>query len=145
MLGYLAVRSRSLLPGVIFHFLNISLMVLSAKVTPELIERVPVLGFLAQPSGDGPGYQWPVYLFGGVTSLAILGWFAWFPEARTRGRFAGSVPAVGQECLARRYGQGVAGGMKIVGCVERTTSGKWCVAHGGLYFENICSRESRFA
>ena len=83
VLGYLAVRSGSLLPGVIFHFLHNAMMVLSAKVTPELIDRVPGLGFLVQPGAEGgPAYQWPVYLFGGVASLALLGWFTWFPEAR---------------------------------------------------------------
>jgi len=83
VLGYLAVRSGSLLPGVIFHFLHNAMTVLSAKVTPELIDRFPGLGFLVQPGGDGPAYQWPVYLFGGLTSLAVLGWFTWFPEARS--------------------------------------------------------------
>ena len=77
------MKSRSLLPGVVFHFLHNAMMVLSAKLTPELIDRVPGLGFLVHPGADGPGYQWPVYLFGGVTSLALLGWFTWFPEART--------------------------------------------------------------
>jgi len=83
VLGYLAVRSGSLLPGVIFHFLHNTMTVLSAKITPELIDRVPGLGFLVQSSGEGPAYQWPVYLFGGVTSLAVLGWFTWFPDARS--------------------------------------------------------------
>jgi sodium transport system permease protein len=83
VLGYLAVKSGSLLPGVIFHFLHNAMTVLSAKVTPDLIDRVPALGFLVQPGGDGPAYQWPVYLVGAVTSLAVLGWFTWFPEART--------------------------------------------------------------
>jgi sodium transport system permease protein len=82
VLGYLAVRSGSLLPGVLFHMLHNGMTVLSAKVTPELIERVPGLGFLVQPTADGLAYQWPVYVFGGVASLALLGWFAWFPEAR---------------------------------------------------------------
>ena len=83
VLGYLAVKSGSLLPGVVFHFLHNATTVLSAKVTPELLDRVPVLGLLVQPGSDGPSYQWPVYLFGGVTSLALLGWFTWFPEARS--------------------------------------------------------------
>ena len=83
VLGYLAVRSGSLLPGVVFHFLHNAMMVLSAKVTPELIDRIPGLGFLVQPGSEGLAYQWPVYLFGGVTSLALLGWFAWFPQARS--------------------------------------------------------------
>ena len=83
VLGYLAVRSGSLLPGVVFHFLHNAMTVVGARVTPELIDRVPGLGFLMQPAGDGPAYQWPVYLFGGLTSLALLGWFTWFPKART--------------------------------------------------------------
>jgi sodium transport system permease protein len=83
VLGYLTVKSGSLLPGVVFHFLYNTMTVLSPKVTPELIERVPGLGFLVQPGGGGLDYLWPVYLFGGVTSLAVLGWFTWFPEART--------------------------------------------------------------
>ncbi len=83
VLGYLAVRSGSLLPGVIFHFLHNAMTVLGAKVTSEWIDRIPGLGFVVQPGGDGPAYQWPVYLFGGLTSLAVLGWFTWFPEART--------------------------------------------------------------
>ncbi len=83
LLGYLAVRSGSLLPGMTFHFLHNSLSVLSAKITPELIERFPPLGLLVHPTSEGPSYQWPVYVFGGVASLALLGWFTWFPEART--------------------------------------------------------------
>jgi sodium transport system permease protein len=83
VLAFLAVRTGSLLPGVLFHFLHNAMTVLSAKVTPELLDRVPGLGFLVQSGADGPAYQWPVYLFGGVTSLALLGWFAWFPEARS--------------------------------------------------------------
>jgi hypothetical protein len=57
--------------------------VLSARITPELIDRVPGLGFLVQPSAEGLAYQWPVYLVGGVISLALLGWFTWLPEARS--------------------------------------------------------------
>ena len=83
VLGYLAVRSGSLLPGVIFHFLHNSLSVLSAKITPDLIERFPSLGLLVHSSDQGLSYQWPVYVFGGVASLALMGWFACFPEART--------------------------------------------------------------
>ena len=83
VLGYLVVRSGSLLPGMVFHFLNNAMLVLAAKVTPELIDRFPTLGLLVHPTSQGVTYQWPVYLFGGVTSLALLGWFAWFPEAKT--------------------------------------------------------------
>jgi sodium transport system permease protein len=82
VLGYLAVRSGSLLPGVVFHFLNNAVLVLAAKITPEMIGRHPLLGHLVQWDGHGSSYQWPVYLFCGVTALAVLGWFTWFPEAR---------------------------------------------------------------
>ncbi len=83
VLGWLAVQSGSLLPGVVFHFLHNATTVLLAKVTPDLIERLPALGLLVHSTNEGPSYQWPVYVLGGVASLALLGWFAWFPEART--------------------------------------------------------------
>jgi sodium transport system permease protein len=83
VLGCLAVKSGSLLPGVIFHFLYDAMTVLSAKVTPELIDRNPGLGFLVQSGAEGPAYQWPAYLLGGATALALLGWFLWFPAARS--------------------------------------------------------------
>jgi sodium transport system permease protein len=83
LLGFLAVRCGSILPGMIFHFLHNSMTVLAAKITPDLIERFPFLGLLVHPTSEGPSYQWPVYLIGGVASLALLGWFTWFPEART--------------------------------------------------------------
>jgi sodium transport system permease protein len=87
VLGYLAVRTGSLFPGVIFHFVHNALAVLSAKVTPELIEQFPILGLLVHPTNQGPSYQWPVYVFGGVASLALLGWFTWFPQARSAEEF----------------------------------------------------------
>jgi sodium transport system permease protein len=83
VLGYLAVRSGSLLPCVTFHFLHNAMIVLSAKVTTELVQSYPILGYLVRPADGGFVYRWPIYLFGGVTGLALLGWFAWFPEART--------------------------------------------------------------
>jgi sodium transport system permease protein len=82
VLGCLAVKSRSLLPGVLFHFLHNALTVLGAKVTPELIDRVPGLRFLVQSGKDGLDFQWPAYLLGGAMSLALLGWFLWFPAVR---------------------------------------------------------------
>ena len=104
MLGYLAVKSGSLLPGVIFHFLYDAMTVLSAKVTPELIDRVPGLGFLVQSGGEGPAYQWPAYVIGGVASLALLGWFLWFPEARSPGDVLQKVfePSADEPLIAAR-------------------------------------------
>ena len=81
VLGYLAVKSGSLLPGVVFHFLHNAMTVLSAKVSPELIDRVPGLGLLVQPGGEGPAYQWPVYLFGGLTA-----WPCWVGSLGSRRR-----------------------------------------------------------
>ena len=82
VLGWLAVKSGSLLPGVVFHFLNNTMMVLATKVTPELIARYPVLGVVVHPTEGGPSYQWPVYVVCGVVGLALLAWFAWFQEGR---------------------------------------------------------------
>ena len=83
LLGYLAVKSGSLLPCLIFHFLYDAMTVLSSKVTPELIDRVPALGFFMRCGVDGPDYQWPAYVLGGVASLALLGWIVLFAAARS--------------------------------------------------------------
>ncbi len=82
VLGWLAVRSGSLLPGVVFHFLNNATAVLVAKLTPEVVAHYPVLGLLVHPTAAGPTYQWPAYVIGGAIALAVLAWLAWVRDDR---------------------------------------------------------------
>ena len=74
-------------------------------------------------------------------------------------KIAGQPVAAGAEAIGRRRPPGAgargrrrrrwSGGnriaMGVVGCVKRTTTGKWCVAHGRQHIVNGCAGESRFA
>ncbi len=82
VLGYLAVQSSSLLPGIVFHLLHNTLTVASTWITPAVFDRYPSLGMLMRPvDGNGPAFLWPVYFFGGLISLLVLYWLVRFPQA----------------------------------------------------------------
>ena len=60
MIGYIAVQTGSIWPGMAFHLVNNSIGVLVARVTPELQEQYPILVKLfgapgeSVPFTDGP-------------------------------------------------------------------------------------------
>jgi sodium transport system permease protein len=85
VIGYLAVQTGSLLPGVLFHMAHNALGLLSGQLKPELLDRSPALSWLVRdPAGEGPLYHWPVIALGAALGLAILLWFRRLPHARTR-------------------------------------------------------------
>jgi sodium transport system permease protein len=85
VLGYLAVQTGSLLPGVLFHMTHNALGVLSGQLKPELLQRWPALSWMVDdPSGESFLYRWPVIVLGALLGLMILLWFRQLPHARTR-------------------------------------------------------------
>lgn len=85
VIAYVAVQTGSLLPGVLFHMTHNSLALLSGRITPELIDRYPALGWLVRDtSGEQGTYGWPLIGVSAILSLTILLWFRHLPHARTR-------------------------------------------------------------
>lgn len=85
VLGYLAVQTGSLLPGMLFHLTHNAVGVLSGQLKPERLERTPALRWLIDdPAGEGPLYRWPLIALGAALGLVILLWFRQLPHARTR-------------------------------------------------------------
>jgi sodium transport system permease protein len=90
VIGYLAVQTGSLLPGVLFHMTHNALGLLSGQLKPELLERARALAWLVRDSavrdaaGEGPIYRWPVIAIGAGMAFVILLWFRQLPHARTR-------------------------------------------------------------
>ncbi len=92
MVAYMAVQTGSILPGMTFHLLHNSMLVLASKLTPEVVEGVPALKWfinleaLAANSqiADGFVYRWPVMLAGGLGTAMVLYWLHKLPYARTR-------------------------------------------------------------
>jgi sodium transport system permease protein len=84
ILGYIAVQSGSIFPGMVFHFTHNSLAILYARITPDLCERWPVLQSLMTPAKDGGGeYHWPFIVFSGLVAALILLWFGQLPYFKT--------------------------------------------------------------
>jgi len=86
VIGYIAVQTGSLFPGMVFHFTHNSLSLLSGRVTTELVERHPVLGLLYQAS-DSPAlpytYNAPLVLLSLALTVILLFWFRRLPYARS--------------------------------------------------------------
>ncbi len=75
VIGYIAVQTGSLLPGILFHVTNNSLVVLTTRITPELVSDYPLLGWLFHSVGKEEfGYNWPVVV---IASLLSAGLFLW--------------------------------------------------------------------
>jgi sodium transport system permease protein len=84
VIGFLAIQSGSLLPGVLFHVVHNSMGLLIKQLTPSLAQEDHWLHWLVRKTTDeGQLYHWPVVLFSVAASGAILFWFQRLPYART--------------------------------------------------------------
>jgi sodium transport system permease protein len=84
LLGYLAVQSGSILPGMIFHFLYNGLILASTWMTAATFDRWPALGLLVrQGKGGEVACPWQVLLLGGLLSAALLAWFSRLPYVKS--------------------------------------------------------------
>ena len=77
LLGWLALRTGSILPGMVFHLVHNSLGVLVARAPDWLASEWPTLSALVRSADDGGVvFAWPVVLAGGLAGLLILAWLA---------------------------------------------------------------------
>lgn len=73
VLGLIAIRSNSLLPGIVFHFIYNAMGVTHGRVDPAWAETAP-LGFLIRAEGDSIRYQWPTLIVAVGVSYVLLRW-----------------------------------------------------------------------
>lgn len=73
VLGMIAVFSRSLLPGVIFHFLYNSLSVLRERISESWVPENGLQHFVTM-GPEGLRYSWPLLLICGIVAFALLRW-----------------------------------------------------------------------
>jgi sodium transport system permease protein len=77
VVGLLAVQTRSLLPGVLFHLTHNLLILAAARLTPEVVDRWPVLRLLVlSEDGRGHGVPWFLVAVGGLVAIVILRWLS---------------------------------------------------------------------
>jgi len=83
VIGYLAVQTGSLLPGVLFHLLHNSLVVLAGQVTTKMLQDHRVLALLFSRAEDGYMYNSWVVGVAGVATIFLLLWFRRLPHRLT--------------------------------------------------------------
>jgi sodium transport system permease protein len=107
VLGYLAVQSGSILPGMVFHVCHNTLAVANSRITSEMFWNWPLLRTIATPvKGGGCTFDWPVVAAGALAGFLLLAWFGRLPcpksaeesleEAIERGQH-GVLPLAGDE------------------------------------------------
>ncbi len=98
LIGYLAVQSGSILPGMAFHMVHNALGVVmaraSAHLTPELMERWPALEHLVSRSGEGILFRPLAIVASAVAAFVLVAWFQ-------RLRYPKSAEEERQEALRR--------------------------------------------
>jgi sodium transport system permease protein len=77
VIGYLAVQTGSLLPCIAFHMVHNTLALASSQITPELVDRSPLLRSMVHSVGEnaGYGYNWAVVAVASCATIGLLGWF----------------------------------------------------------------------
>ena len=75
LLGYLAMQTGSILPGVLYHVVHNSLAVLIGFVTPSVVLDYPLLSWIFEFQEGSVGYTWQAVAIGGVAAVGILFWF----------------------------------------------------------------------
>src|SRR5262249_40034250 len=72
VLGLLAVRSRSILPGIVFHFINNALGVVMGALTANPAQRSLAVWLYRNPSAQL--YHWWWVALGALISASLLVW-----------------------------------------------------------------------
>jgi sodium transport system permease protein len=84
LIGYLAVQTSSLLPGIAYHLVHNSLALIGTQITPQVLRDYPVLGWIVrQPGEQAIAFYWPVILIGAALAMLVLAWFRSLPYAPT--------------------------------------------------------------
>ena len=83
VIGYIAVKTGSLWPGVIYHLVHNSLGVMISRVTPETLQAAsPLRLVLAAGEGGQIDYQVPATIVAAILALALVWWFKSLPYHR---------------------------------------------------------------
>ncbi len=76
VLGYLAVQSGSILPGIVFHAINNALAVANSRIDAVWIPNAPLIRKLVSPAeGGGCMFEWPAVAIGLLSAILLLLWF----------------------------------------------------------------------
>src|SRR5690606_6792247 len=81
---YLAVRTGSIYPAILFHFTHNSLVVLTSRLSPDLLEQYAWLRSVFTVHQDSLLFHAHVAAGTGLLALGVAGWFRRIPLQRSR-------------------------------------------------------------
>jgi sodium transport system permease protein len=80
VIGYIAVKTNSLLPAMAYHLVHNALGVLLGRINPELIADWPILDAVVLLGSDGGvEYRWNAMVIAGLCGTLILLWIKRLP------------------------------------------------------------------
>lgn len=81
VIGYVAVKTGSLLPGVLYHLTHNSLSVLIGRLTPDVFDSHPILRLAVEPGPEAGQfvYRVPFAVAAGLLAVCILWWLKSLP------------------------------------------------------------------
>lgn len=80
VIGYIAVKTNSLLPAMAYHLVHNSLGVLLGRINPEVMADWPILDAVVLLSSDGGvEYRWTAMVIAGLSGTLILLWIKRLP------------------------------------------------------------------
>ncbi|MEN6405495.1 MAG: ABC transporter permease subunit/CPBP intramembrane protease [Thermoguttaceae bacterium] len=81
LLGWLAVQSGSILPGIAFHMVHNGLLTINGRI---VLGDIPLLRRLIAPiEGGGVTFEWPAVAIGALLALLTMMWFARLSDDRS--------------------------------------------------------------
>lgn len=78
VLGYIALKTESIAPAMLFHFVHNALG-MSIGFLPGLVREQPWLATFVEASDKEVSYRWPTLVICGLAAAAILWWFKSLP------------------------------------------------------------------
>lgn len=86
VIGYVAIQSGSLLPGVAYHAVHNGLSVLIGRLGVETVESQPVLRLIFEPGQDAGEllYRGPVLIFAAAIAAGLVWWLTRLPSEASR-------------------------------------------------------------
>ncbi|MDX1945583.1 MAG: ABC transporter permease subunit/CPBP intramembrane protease [Pirellulaceae bacterium] len=84
VIGYIAVKTGSLWPGVLYHFVHNGLGMLLGRVTPETVDTLPWLRHIIRLGADGePSYTPAATIVAALLAAGVLLWIKSLPYQRS--------------------------------------------------------------
>jgi sodium transport system permease protein len=84
IIGYVAIQTGSLLPGILFHIVHNSMALVVGQCLPDVGRQHAWLTWAVRESPDhGQLYRWPLIVASVVASAGILLWFRRLPYSHT--------------------------------------------------------------